>query len=147
MELDKKIHIEIELGMLRDMLQRVINSEHSLLISTVIADHLSLTSQGLRDLYLALQGEKIKPKFHIGQPVKFASNFIFHSDIDKKAMEEAGMIKNNMAEGIIEEIDMRMNYPYKICHKAILKSGEPSTDSVNLNGDHIMEDDTKTIIE
>lgn len=131
------INIEVKIDDIRAGLQKLIRSDYSSLIAETIVTHLSITEEGLKQVYLAMSGVKVCAKFKVLDKVLVKSDTLpsWRMDLDKT--KEAGYSVKGLVKGNIQDIDMTQSSAYQIYYKYLNSAGEEHIDTIWINEKYI----------
>jgi hypothetical protein len=123
-----KITIEVTTEQIRAGLQKLIRSEHSALITQQIIDNLSITDQGLSQLYQALSGVRPHFKFKVLDTVFIPFDSLATWRMNKENMTAANILFKDKVKGVIKQVDTLRTYPYLVEYTLINDTKEESID-------------------
>jgi len=97
--------VEIQNSEVTELLKKVIHSPHNEIITNIIIGHLNSTSQGLSQLFKALNGIDNKSKWKVGMNVLVKCSNLYNSNINIELMTEKGMFHQGYINAHITNID------------------------------------------
>lgn len=136
-----ELNIKISHKELREGLQKMIHSEHSVLISEIIIANLVNTPVGLEQLFKAFLGLRTIAKFKVLDRVKFnVDDYLYAWNYSKEKTQEKGLIHQNLIRGIVTKVNLQSDKPYEVEYTAVDSQDKEFTKTVYLSDVSIILD-------